>query len=169
MILGVDFDGTLVGQDRPYDDLTTPLQLLPGAKEALIDLKRAGHVLLLYSARANRALRENPDLDPLVRAGRRRIHRGAWESARPLHEARYQQMVKFVAEALPGLFDAVDDGQQGKPVCDLFIDDHVIRIGDGINSVGWPQIARMLGEPEEVPHDSRSREEPRRDRHRRRA
>lgn len=142
MIGAIDFDGTVVQQDHSYDDLGSPLILLPGAKDGLRSLKRAGHVLLLWSARANRALLYDPDLDPLVRAGVRKVHRAAWEKAQPLHWRRYEQMVEFVRENLPGYFDAVDDGLAGKPVVDFFVDDRAIQFRSG----GWPAIARTYGE-----------------------
>lgn len=131
---------------RPYADVSTPLRFMPGAREGLIALKTAGHELLLYSARANRALRVDPALDPLVVAGKRRVNRPVWTADRVLHEARYQQMLEFVARELPGVFDAVDDGQQGKPCADLFIDDRCLRYGDGPLSVDWNGIARFHGE-----------------------
>jgi hypothetical protein len=141
VILGIDFDGTVVVQDgRAYDDIKTPPRLLPGAREALKALKRAGHVLLLYSARANRALIEDPDLDPLVRAGVRRVDMVAWRRSRELNRARYGQMLAFIAAELPGIFDAVDDGHQGKPCVDLFIDDRALKFQN------WRGIAQVYGE-----------------------
>jgi hypothetical protein len=149
VLLAVDFDGTIVLDDRAYDDLVTPLEFVLGARDALYALRRAGHVLLLYSARANRALREDPALDPLVRAGLRRVDRGRWSEDHVLHEARYRQMCDFVARELPGVFAAIDDGQQGKPDADMFIDDRAITFGhDGAaGAVGWESIARAFGEP----------------------
>ena len=35
MIIAIDFDGTLVSQERDYDDVTSPLLMLPGALAAL--------------------------------------------------------------------------------------------------------------------------------------
>jgi hypothetical protein len=140
VLIAIDFDGTVVDATRPYDDVTSPLVFLPGAREGLLSLVRAGHVLLLYSARSNRALRFNPELDPLVQAGVRVVDELAWRAAQPVHEARYRQMCAFVAHELPGVFAAVDDGTQGKPMADLFIDDRAV----GASS--WASIAAMLGE-----------------------
>lgn len=148
MIIAVDFDDTIVSQaGRSYDDVTTPLQFMPGAREALTSLKRAGHVLLLYSGRSNRSGRIDPDLDPMVRAGLRRVDRGHWEENRKINEARYQQMVRFAYDELPGIFDVIDDGQQGKPYADLFIDDRALSFGRGPLSMRWDTIARVHGEP----------------------
>lgn len=155
MILGIDFDGTVVLQDgRPYDDLETPLAFMPGAREALESLKRAGHVLVLFSARANRALRMDPSFDPLVRAGVRKVNTKAWLESQQLNEARYQQMVAFAENELSGVFDAIDDGMQGKPSVDLFIDDKALIYGGSVG-MGWHEIDELLGEPpfEEEPDD----------------
>jgi len=147
MIVGVDFDGCVVDDSHPYSDTETPLRFIPGAREGLASLKRAGHVLLLYSARANRALREDPNLDPLVRAGIRHVSRDAWLRARPIHEARFIQMLEFVYTEIPDVFDAIDDGLQGKPCVDLFIDDRAFRYGKGTLAAGWRTIAQLYGEP----------------------
>ena len=146
MIVAVDLDSTLVDEwGRKFSDTTSPLKLMGGARKALQAMKAAGHVVLLYSARANRALRVDPELDPLVRAGVVRLDRKAWEAEQPLHEARYQQMVQFAATQLKGLVDAVDDGAQGKPVADLFIDDRALRFGGGVAGHSWFDIARQFG------------------------
>lgn len=146
MILALDFDGTIVRDDRPYADTTTPLVFLPGAKEGLHALKRAGHTLLLYSARTNRALLYTPEHDPLVRAGIRKPDLARWEKERPIHWARYFQMMAFVRTQLPGVFDVIDDGLQGKPCADLFLDDRALRFGFGADALGWDQIALLYGE-----------------------
>jgi hypothetical protein len=140
MIVAVDFDGTIVSADHPYGDLKTPLKLLPGAKQALTKLKRRGYVLLLYSARANRAIREDPQLDPLIRAGVRTTTWHKFELLQALSKARYEQMLSFVAEELPGLFSAIDDGVQGKPEADLFIDDKIVG-----GFPGWVAVMKRMG------------------------
>lgn len=142
MLIAVDFDGVVVRTDRPFADTTTPLQFLDGAKEGLLALKQAGHTLLLYSARANRALLYTPEWDPLVRAGVRRPHEVAWTAGKELHWARYQQMLAFCKAELDGVFDAIDDGLQGKPLADLFIDDRALAV-----DVGWSHIALLYGAP----------------------
>lgn len=147
MLIAVDFDGTLVSQGRAYSDVTTPLQLLPGAKDGLLALRRAGHALLLWSGRASAALRLDPSLSPWVRSGYRQLDRERWERDRAVHEARYQQMLAFVEAELPDLFDAIDDGTGGKPDCDLFIDDKALRLGHGATALTWGDIAHVYGEP----------------------
>ena len=147
MIIALDFDGTVVDDSRPYADTTSPLRLLPGAKEGLAALKKARHTLILWSARSNRALREDPALDPLVRAGVKKLDRAAWEEARPIHQARYQQMISFVKRDLPGVFDAIDDGMVGKVSADLFIDDKALRFGRSLSGSSWPTIAVQYGVP----------------------
>lgn len=146
MKIAIDFDGTVVEQDHPYSDLTTPLRLKPFARQALMELKAAGHILLLYSARANKTLVGHlPELDPLHRAGV--IDKTQTDRHRDLCVARYQQMVEFVETELPGIFDAIDDGRQGKPNAQLFIDDRAVRFGPmGLN---WKMIAETYGERDE--------------------
>lgn len=151
MIIAVDFDNTVVEQDgRLYADVTTPLRLLPGAKEGLLALKAADHVLVLWSGRANRALRFDPRLDPLVKAGVRRQYSEAdldrWRNdSMPLNQARYQQMLDFVTAELPGVFAAVDDGEVGKITADLYMDDRAVRFGRGLGGARWIDIAKTYG------------------------
>lgn len=144
MLIAVDFDGVIVRKDRPFADVTSPFQLMPYALEGLKRLKAAGHTMLLYSARSNRALLYTPEWDPLVRAGVKRPHEVTWAQSRSLHWARYQQMLEFVEAHLVGLLDAVDDGLQGKPLADLFIDDRAF----GFQSNGWLELAHLYGAPE---------------------
>lgn len=148
MILAIDFDGTVCRQDRPYDDVETPLEFIDGAERALRALKRAGHVLLLWSARSSRDLLVDPMLDPLVRAGVRRIDMDQWRRSQPLNIARHRQMIEFVATRLPGVFDAIDDGASGKPHADRFIDDRSLRPGRGMGGVSWFDISEMFGVPD---------------------
>jgi hypothetical protein len=145
VIISVDFDGTVVRQDRSYGDTTTPLRLMPLAREGLRALKAAGHQLILSSARANLALRLDPELDPLVRAGKKTVRRADWEAAQPTHAARYAQMLAFVTKHLPDSFDAIDDGTCGKLVADIYIDDRATRFGVGLSGMDWPAVVRRYG------------------------
>ena len=136
-VISIDFDGTVVEQG----DYESPfLKLRPGAREALWRLRAADHVLLLFSARANRALLYGEQWDPMVRAGHRSLDGMAADPSRALNWRRYREMVDFCATELPGVFHAVDDGQQGKPVCDIFIDDRAWG-----SSVKWAEIELALG------------------------
>ena len=146
MIVAIDFDSTLVDEwGRKFADVTTPLKLMGGARKALQAMKAAGHVVLVSSARANRALREDPMLDPLARVGAVKVDIVQWTKEQPLHEARYRQMVQFCGTSLKGLVDAVDDGRQGKPAADLYIDDRALRFGGGVDGHSWFDIARQFG------------------------
>ena len=141
MIICVDWDGTIVEQDRPFGELEKDLKLIDGAKDALESLKRAGHTLILYSGRANRANRLDWKLNPGYLSGAIPFDVKAWEKARPMHEELYEEMLDFVAKELPGIFAYIDDGGQGKPSCDLFIDDKNIEFhGD------WAEIAFQYGD-----------------------
>ena len=145
MIIAVGFDGTIVLRGA-HADTVSPLRLRRGAIQALRALKKAGHVLVLSSTRANRALRVDPDLDPLVASGVTKIDRHQWQVSRLIHEARYDQMIHFVHEELPGLFAAVDDGKQGPVVADLYIDHRGVRVGDGaLGAQSWEEIAATWG------------------------
>ena len=143
MKIACDFDGTVVSQDHPYEDVTTPLEFIDGAKEALLSLKRAGHLLLLWSGRASRSLLVDPGLDPFVRAGVVEADRRHWQESRHIHQARYDQMIEFVERELPGIFDAIDDGSAGKPSVDIFIDDRSMVMR---GPATWARIARQYGE-----------------------
>lgn len=148
MLIAVDFDGVVVSdKGRSFSDTATPLQFMPGARDGLHALKRAGHTLLLYSARANRSLLYTTEWDPLVRAGVRRPNQPAWQEAREVYRARYKQMIDFCAQYLPNVFDAIDDGLQGKPLADLFIDDRALSFGDGADRIQWQEIALLYGAP----------------------
>jgi hypothetical protein len=123
MKVGIDFGHTIVNDTGDQDKKRLGiLTLVPGAKEALQTMRDRGHIMLLYSHRANRARRIDKYLDPLVRAG---LDEG--DDDHRFHQARYQQMVKFVRERLPGIFHAIDDGQQGKANVDWTIDNKTIR------------------------------------------
>lgn len=143
MIIAIDFDDTLVERGPAYSDTKTPLVLKPGAREALESLKRAGHVLLLWSGRNNRSRQFLPEFDPLVRSGD--VGRYPTDESRKIEADRYRQMVHFCDSSLPGIFNAIDDGRQGKPAADIFIDDKGIRFG-GPDGMEWPEIAALYGD-----------------------
>ena len=150
-VWSVDFDGVVVRQDRAYDDLTTPLEFVVDpitgftSRDGLRALKLAGHVLVLSSCRANRSLLVDPNLDPLVRAGVRRVP-ADWQKRRDLNQRRLQQMLAFVQAELAGLFDAIDDGASGKVIADHYLDDRAFRMGGGPGGLSWGTIARLYGE-----------------------
>jgi hypothetical protein len=145
MIFAIDFDGTVVHEDHAYDDLKTPLRFMPGAREALLALKAAGHTLFLWSGRASVLL--DPRRSQLWKAGISKRSHEEWEKRLPLQRARYDQMVRFVNQNLPGIFDAIDDGEGGKPPADVFIDNRAFRLGHGAGGVSWYQLAHWYGSP----------------------
>jgi hypothetical protein len=142
--IAVDFDGTVVREDRAYEDLETPLEFVPYAKEGLHALKRAGHVLMLVSARANRALREDWQLHPLWRQDMNPPV--WWEKSQPINEARYRQMLDFVKKELPGVFDCIDDGYCGKLGADVYLDDKALRLS-AAEGTSWYEVAERFGDP----------------------
>lgn len=151
MIFCIDFDGVVVEEvGRAFADTTTPLRFRPGAAAGLARLKAAGHTLVLWSARCNRALLFTPEHDPLVRAGKRRIDLRRWEAERPIHWARYFQMRRFLDLYLPGVFDVVDDGVQGKPLADVYIDNNCRRFGTAPDELDWRAVVDLYGVAPEV-------------------
>lgn len=140
MIFAIDFDGVIVPDGYPLD--AKNLVLLPGVKNGLLKLKKAGHILLLYSARSNKAAMINSEFDPLVRAGK---VQPASDKTRNITANKYREMVIFIEEKLPDIFDAIDDGRQGKPYADVYIDNKAIRFG-GSFGLKWDQIADIYGE-----------------------
>lgn len=146
MKIAIDYDGTIVKQDKPYADLESEPEFVDGAERGLRALKAAGHILLLWSARASRSLLFDPTLDPLVRSGAVSLDMERWRKSQALHVARYRQMLDFVAARLPGVFDAIDDGAGGKPSVDCFLDDKALRLGNGLGGVGWWTLTEMYGD-----------------------
>lgn len=144
MVIAVDFDGTIVLPQDPSDPLSDVV-IQPGVVEGLQSLKRAGHTLLLWSARANRSIRIDPYLDPLVRAGVIDLDLKQWQQDQMVAEARYQQMLEYVGKYLSDIFDAIDDGQQGKSTADIFIDDKGRIFKVNKPEKAWKKIARKYG------------------------
>jgi len=144
--IAIDFDDTIVvgginGNRKTYDDVTTPLEFLPNAKEALLQLKAWGHDLILYSGRANRAGRFDFKLNPLWKT-----EGGPVWVDNMVNQRRYAQMLQFVEDNLPNVFAFIDDGGQGKVSADLFIDDRNYPL----RPINWIEIlayCRTLPEP----------------------
>lgn len=136
LVFLTDFDGTIVRDDKPYDDVSTPLEFIQllhlfgigkhgTTRDALVMLKDAGHKLVLWSARAAPRLTKDPRLD-LVWGKQRRPPRDDkdWRDRLRVNQARHRQMLQFVNDHLKGVFDAIDDGTiPGKPSFDVLVDD----------------------------------------------
>jgi hypothetical protein len=144
MIISIDFDGTLVSDDRKYEDVETPLTLLTGARAAVYAMRRAGHTLILASSRSNRALREDWQLNPLWKMGLTPFSQELWERSLLTNQKRYEQMVAFVSATLPDVFACIDDGHQGKVSADVYIDDRALRFGE---QVSWDSLESAYGVP----------------------
>lgn len=141
MRIAIDFDDTIVKQNKPYAQTDGKFDFMPGAKVGLYELANAGHRLLLWSARASLHLRKNWRLD-LFRSKPPRSDEEGMKAYYALNEARFVEMVNFVDVQLPGVFFAVCQGNGSKPSVDLFIDDKALHFGGGN---GWPEIAANLG------------------------
>lgn len=136
MIISVDFDGVVIDAQEGAPSMRA------GAREGLLALKRAGHVLILSSCRANMALRADWRLNPLWTSGAVPFVEESWAEGRDHWEAAYQEMLAFVDKELPGVFDAVDPGMQGKVLADFYLDARAFRMGNS----GWRDVGMMLGE-----------------------
>lgn len=122
--IAVDFDGTLC--EDAYPEIGA---VKPGAVEALRQLRAAGFFILIWSCRTcswdAHLYPSDPDLHPYDRE--------------PV-----QAMVAWLeANQIP--FDAIDDGQRGKPNAAFYIDDKGVRfnnnwegIADGICAAAAP-------------------------------
>ena len=129
MIFCIDFDGTVIEQPKSPGDPAEDMQLRPGAARVLLALRQAGHILVLSSARSNPAHRLDWRLNPLWTSGAVPFDERAWERSQPFWEAAHQLMLKFIDTYLPDVFHAVDEGQQGKVVADVYLDDRGFRMG----------------------------------------
>lgn len=145
MNIAIDFDDTIV-QRKPYDNTDGHFEFVSGAREALYALKRAGHLLLLWSARSSLHLRRDWRLNALWVARPDRFDQARIEKSYELNERRYQEMLRFVALELPDVFDAIDGGCSGKPSVDVFIDDKALLLGGA--GVSWAEVAHAYGEPD---------------------
>ena len=127
LVLALDFDETLVDRN--------PLRWRPHAREVLRALKRAGHTLVLHSARATAELgayeSARLDADEFWRTGLVPASVDAqWD--------RFAEMRTFLQqEGCWDLFDLVWQ-HQGKPHCDVFIDDR-------LEAPNWLAIWRLYG------------------------
>lgn len=141
MIICVDFDGTVVEPVKSHGNPDEVLVLRRGAERALRSLKEAGHKLVLSSARSNAAHRINWRLNPLWAEKTVAFDVGRWEKNREYWEAAHELMVRFVEANLPGVFDAVDEGLQGKVVADVYLDDRGFRMG----RKSWGEVEMLYG------------------------
>lgn len=159
MKIAIDFDGTIVDDSHSHRDLSTELTFTPGAEAALRSLKAADHILILYSARANLAIRWDWQHNPLWALGLDpSFSVRAWKKQRPLNQARFQQMLDFVETRLPGVFTFIDYGNQGKVLADLFIDDRALKYGGGWRAVPWSIISRTYGDHDDDRQDDSPKE-----------
>ncbi len=135
MIISIDFDEVLAIR---HEGTLFPRA---GAKATLESFERAGHTVLLFSPRTNRARQHLAEFDPLVRLG---ATNDAQDAESRVGWARLDaEMRAFVAREFPGLIDAIDDGHQGAPCVDLHIGRRVVSIAD----VSWAELANLYGEP----------------------
>jgi hypothetical protein len=133
LVLAIDFDGTLVEENPP------PMHWLPYAKESLYSLKRAGHTLVLYSARLTPRYELAPTPSARMEAAE------FWRTGNLPTDVTEQwdrcvQMRTFLMrEHVWDVFDAVWQNP-GKPPADKFIDDR-------FEDPNWVDIYRYLGVP----------------------
>ena len=145
MKICVDFDGTVVDRSGYENDTTEPLEFAPGAQATLYLLAQS-HTVILSSARANTALRLDWRRNPLWRNDPD-FDVERWELEKVAHQARYEHMLAFVEENLPGVFAFIDDGSQGKILADLYLDDEGLRMNGGWLSADWSVVEQVYGVP----------------------
>lgn len=124
--IAVDYDQCLVD--------TNPTRLRKGAAEALVSMKAAGHVLILWSVRATPM---DPTPTPDAEIAR------FYETGLPPNHVIYQwalfdDMRSFLKSV--GMWDLFDEVWQspGKPNADLFIDSKAER-------PDWARLLKELG------------------------
>lgn len=127
LVIAVDFDGTLVADRRP-------LTFRPGAREGLLAMKKAGHHLILFTARAT-PLDEGPELANEVE---RFYAYGEIPVAAEAQWRRFNEMRSFLQQV--GMWSAFDEVWQspGKPHADIFVDDR-------FQTPDWLSIIREFG------------------------
>lgn len=159
MIVCVEFDGALVVKGaQAYGDVVTPFTPIKGALQGALGLKAAGHEMLLYSARANRAARFAPWLDPLAPEELDELPNGgpdytaieARQRVCEVERQRFEHMVRWVMATLPNVF-VIDDGAQGKPFADLYIEPNGVRLGADRFALDWVQVVRTWGDGDSSP------------------
>lgn len=137
MIIGVDHDGTVVVSTREQS-------FRPGAAETLRSLKRAGHALILHSARCQSPSAYLAQKGFLYEPAR--IPEGLVPSV--------EDTIRMFAE-MRGFYRAhnlwtVDEGGvfdfvwtlPGKPVCDTYLDDRTI---DMRPPDAWARVRSLFG------------------------
>lgn len=140
MRIGIDFDGTLVSEERPYEDTDTPLVWLPGARDGVLSLHAAGHTLVLFTSRASPARLSGANIYCAI----------LLEDFAPpslsqgdIHVQRFLQCVDFILREVPDVFSAVTSDKND---LDLIIDNKALRFGRGPTAVDWREIAWAYGE-----------------------
>jgi hypothetical protein len=127
--LALDFDNTIVEADEP-------LRFKLGALAAIAAFKRAGHKLILFSARCT------PPSGPLIDDEVSLFYESGVVQPHVLDQwARFEEMRAFLqARGVWGVFDDVWQ-EPGKPHVDRFIDDL-------FEAPNWGSLALELGAPD---------------------
>jgi hypothetical protein len=154
VIISVDFDGTVVERSGQYGERGEQLVVIEEAAIALKSLKEAGHSLILTSCRANTAQRKDWRKNPLWALGIVPFDEDNWAKNRLKWERAYHNMIKCVNRELPGIFDAIDNGEQGKVIAHLYLDDRAFRITYG----SWKTVAETYGDGFEKQSEEDSQE-----------
>ncbi len=145
MIISVEFDRALAA---PHAYAAEEVRLRQSAVNALVALRRAGHVLIVTSPRSNLAARVDPSLNPLVRAGAVRIDPKTWAASRETHSRRYTAMLRAL-KPLGALIAAVDDGAQGPLLVDMAITGDTVVNGRSMATEprrAWAELALTYGD-----------------------
>lgn len=142
MLIAINFEGVLIERMKDPCSAYEPMRVRIGAKEGITDLKAADHILILTSQCSNLALRHDWRRNPLWNDGVVPFDLERWWKEKNRWENAYIRMCGFVAEEFPEMFDVVDNGNQGKIVADLYIDDRGCNVR---SSNMWADIAAQYG------------------------
>jgi predicted mannosyl-3-phosphoglycerate phosphatase (HAD superfamily) len=115
----VDFDGTIVDHEFPKIGA-----LKPGARSALQAFRRMGFRIIVWSCRTCKWQEDTF---------------GSWDCP-TLERPLVREMIEFLdKEGVP--YDEIDDGEKGKPLADLYLDDKALRVEDN-----WGDVAQWVRE-----------------------
>ena len=100
MKIAIDFDGVLHAYSKGWDDGTIYDEPVPGAAEAMKQLKDAGHTLYIFTTRTNPVFKKKEE------SGEQKKNMEEWLKK---HNIVFDKVWTF-----------------GKPMADIFIDDRAI-------------------------------------------
>ena len=137
MIIGIDFDGTVV-------ETTKPLRLRPGVEDTLRAFVEMEHQLVLHSVRCNAPITDDVLLGRLYPGGKipmglPRTVEESWEYFEEMRDFLRSKMLWTVEEG--GVFSVIWQ-LPGKPPADAFLDDRTINVR---GKEAWQSVRFVFG------------------------